>query len=177
MREERNNVLREEVIRFYVEYDWRKKKGDIPLPHMDEWPWKDPDGLDRKLEENGLKHGVLAGYRTWGLVEFGIADLLECAIVNSIFPGKPQTLGQLVLLGKLAEWLPIGAPEWWRQIGNGSDLDVESALVVRRAVKSEAPAKWYIEDGSGRALALLQRILRCGEIDRTAWAYFGHEPD
>ncbi|HLW88420.1 MAG TPA: hypothetical protein VKR57_07980 [Terriglobales bacterium] len=42
---------------------------------------------------------------------------------------------------------------------------------------SERPAKWYLEDGSGRGLALLQRILRYSEFGRTAWAYIGHEPD
>jgi hypothetical protein len=58
-----------------------------------------------------------------------------------------------------------------------SDLHVESALIVRRAVKSEVPAKWYLEDGSGRSLALLQRILRYGKVGQPAWVYLGHEPD
>jgi hypothetical protein len=57
------------------------------------------------------------------------------------------------------------------------DLGVDSALIVRPSVRSEEPAKWYIEDGSGRALALLQRILRYGESGRTAWVYLGREPD
>lgn len=92
-------------------------------------------------------------------------------------PGEPQALCQLVLRGKLAEWIPKGSPDWWSLIGNGSDLDVKSALIARPALRSEGPAKWYIEDGSGRALALLQRILRYGEVHRTAWAYLGHEPD
>ena len=159
MRVERDGVTREKVVRFYAAYD-RRKKGQSPLSDIDTWPWADPDGIDRKLAENCLKHGVLAAYRTWRLVEFGVADLLECAVVNSIFPGEPQVLGQLALRGKLAEWLPTGAPEWWRLIGNGSDLKIESALIVRPAVQSEAPAKWYLEDGSGRSIALLQRILR-----------------
>jgi hypothetical protein len=177
MRVERDNVTREEVIRFYAAYDRRKKVVQPPLPDLTAWPWDDPDGIDRKLADSRLKDGVLAAYRTWRLVEFSVSDLLECAIVNSIFPGKPQTLGQLILLGKLAEWLPIGNPEWWQLIGNGSELGVDSALIVRPALKSEGPAKWYLEDGSGRALALLQRILRYGEVCRTAWAYLGHEPD
>jgi hypothetical protein len=178
MTAERENVTREEVIRFYVRYDWSKKKPkDVEPPDMEKWPWNDPNGIDQKLRDNGLKDGVLAAYRKWKLVELSVADLLECAVVDSIFPREPQALGQLALLGKLAEWLPTGAPEWWRLIGNGSGLDVESALIVRPAIKSEAPAKWYIEDGSGRALALLQRILRYGETGRTARAYLGHEPD
>jgi hypothetical protein len=178
MRVEREDVTREEVIRFYVRYDWPQKKlKDVEPPGMERWPWDDPNGIDQKLRDNELKEGVLSAYRKWNLVEFSVADLLECAVVNQIFPRKPQALGQLVLLGKLAEWLPTGAPKWWRLIGNGSELDVESALIVRPALKSEAPAKWYLEDGSGRALALLQRILRYGEAGRTAWVYLGHEPD
>jgi len=174
---ERDIVTREGVIRFYVAYDWRKKHGEIPPFDLDTWPWDDPDGLDRKLDENGLKKGVPAAYRTWKLVKLGVVDLLECAVYNGIFPRKPQVLCQLALLGMLAEWLPVGDPEWWRSIGNGSELGVEQALMIRPALKSEAPARWYVEDGSGRALALLQRILRYGEVGRTAWAYLGEEPD
>jgi hypothetical protein len=176
MRVERDNVTREEVIRFYAAYD-RRKKGQPPLSDLNAWPWDDPDGIERKLADSRLKVDVLAAYRTWRLVKFSVADLLECAIVNHIFPREPQALGQLILLGRLAEWLPIGNPEWWQLIGNGSELDVDSALIVRPALKSEGPAKWYLEDGSGRALALLQRILRYGEVGRTAWAYLGQEPD
>jgi hypothetical protein len=60
------------------------------------------------LHDNGLKDGALAAYRLWKLVEVNVADLLECAVVNHIFPRKHQALGQLVLPGKLAEWLPTG---------------------------------------------------------------------
>jgi len=181
MRVERDSVTREEVIRFYARYDWGKKRKkenvDSLVSDIDNWPWNDPDCIDQKLDDSGLKKGVLAAYRTWKLVELDVVDLLECAIVNHIFPREPQALCRLVLLGKLAEWFPIGNPDWWRRIGNGLDLDVESALIVRPAVRSEAPAKWYVEDGSGRALALLQRTLRYGETGRTAWAYRGYEPD
>jgi hypothetical protein len=175
MTEHRTNVTREEVIRRYVAYDRGKKKQNSL--DMENWQWNDPDCIDLKLATNGLKKGVLAGYRTWKLVELSVADLLECAVVNHIFPGEPQTLSQLVLRGKLAEWLPTGNPEWWRLVGNGLDLGVESALIVREAVNNEAPAKWYVEDGSGRVLASLQRILRYGETRRTVWAYIGNEPD
>ncbi len=168
---------REEVIRFYAKYD-RHKKGGRDLPSdIQLWPWDNPEALDRKLRENGLKDGVLSAYRTWQLVELTVTDLLECAIVDSIFPGEPQAISRLLLRGKLAEWFPIGAPHWWQLIGNGSSLDRESALIARPAVSSEAPAKWYVEDGSGRVLALLQRILSYGETERTAWAYLGREPD
>jgi hypothetical protein len=176
MRVERNGVTREEVIRRYAVYD-RRKKGLPPILDMDGWRWDDPDEIDKKLHACGLKCGVLAAYRDWACVEFGVADLLECAVVNHIFPGEPRALGQLALRGKLATWVPIGHPEWWGPIRNGASLDVSSALIARPALKSESPARWYLEDGSGRSIALLQRILWYGEAERIAWAYVGQQPD
>lgn len=177
MRLEKDNVTREEVIRFYAGYDRRKKGQHLPLSDMDAWPWDDPRGLDLKLEANGLKHGVLAAYRTWGLVEFGVTDLLECAVYNGIFRGEPQALSQLILRGKLDGWSPDRDTDWWQPIREGSVLGVDSALIARPSVRSEEPARWYFEDGSGRALALLQRILRYSDVGRTCWVYLGREPD
>jgi len=176
VRVDRKDVPREKVIRFYATYD-RGKKGDAVPADLATWPRHDPDGLDRKLTEHGLKTGVVAAYRTWISAQLSVADLLECAVASDIFPGEPRALGQLVLRGKLAEWLPRGAPTWWRTLGNGWDLEAGAALIVRPALSSEAPAKWYVEDGSGRVLVLLQRILRFGETQRTAWAYIGDTPD
>jgi len=88
-------VTREEVVRFYAIYDCRKKKRDHD-PDLDTWPWSNPDGIDQKLNDHGLKHGVLAAYRIWRQVKFDFADLLECAVVNHIFPGESQTLSRLV---------------------------------------------------------------------------------
>jgi hypothetical protein len=176
----RVGVEREEVIRLYAVYDWRKKQKerlDSLLASLDGWEWDDPYKIDRQLASSGLKEGVLSAYKTWQHVELGVADLLECAIVNHIFPMEPQVLDRLLLRGKLAEWFPIGNPVWWQQIGNGQELGGESPMILRRALPNEAPAKWYVEDGSGRALALIQRVLRYGEIARTAWAYLGDEPD
>ncbi len=53
----------------------------------------------------------------------------------------------------------------------------EWALILRPAIATERPAKWYIEDGSGRILALLQRMLIHQEFWRIAWAYIGTIPD
>ena len=177
MRVGRNGVAREEVIRFYATYERRKKENKPPPSDIDAWPWNDPDGLDRKLRDSDLKEGVLAAYRLWKFVEFKVADLLECAVVNHIFPRKPQAIGQLVLLGKLAEWLPTGAPEWWQLIGNGSQLDAGSALIVRPALSSEARPS-----GISRTAAAV--LLHCSKgfygTERSAeprWAYLGYEPD
>jgi hypothetical protein len=58
---ERDTVTREEVIRFYAAYH-RRKNGQDPISDLDTWPWDDPDGLDRKLDDNGLKKGVPGGW-------------------------------------------------------------------------------------------------------------------
>jgi hypothetical protein len=174
---EREGVTREEVIRFYAAYDLRKKKGMPPPSDVGDWPWDDAVGLDRKLRENGLKSGVLAAYRTWQLVKFDSSDLLDCAIVDNIFPGAPQALSELVSRGKVEVWSPHVDREWWGPIRDGKELGVDWALIARPSVMAERPAKRYLEDGSGRGLAFLQRILRCEEFGRTAFVYLGREPD
>jgi hypothetical protein len=177
MRVIEDHVTRERVLRTYAEYD-RRKKGQGSLPSdMNEWPWDDAIELDSRLKKNHLKDGVLAAYRDWRFVEIGLTDFLECAIYNGIFPGQPQALCQLVLLGQVAAWSPDRDTEWLNPIRGGADFTAECPFILRPSLTSEAPAKWYIEDGSGRALAFLQRALRWGELDRTAWAYLGIEPD
>lgn len=117
------HVTRERVIRSYAKYDRRKKdKASLPSD-MDEWPWDDPVELDSRLKKDHLKDGVLAAYTDWQFVEIGLTDFLECAIYNGIFPGQPQALSQLVLMGKVAAWSPDrdtewlnDAAEWWRTL-------------------------------------------------------------
>jgi hypothetical protein len=58
------DVSRERVIRFCVAYDLHKKSRCSLPADLDEWLWSDPDALDQKLADNGLKRGVLAAYRT-----------------------------------------------------------------------------------------------------------------
>ena len=94
VRVDRKDVPREKVIWFYVTYDRGKKGGAVPAD-LATWPWHDPDRLDRKLTEHGLKRGVMAAYRTWISAQLSVADLLECAVVSDIFPGEPRALGQL----------------------------------------------------------------------------------
>jgi len=123
MRIIKERVTRCDVITFYVEYD-RRKKGHSAIENLRTWPWDDPKAIDKQLQNNKLKPGVLSAYRIWQLVQLDFIDIMSCAIVNRIFK-----------------------------------------------------AKWYIEDGSGRALALLQRMLIHQELWHTAWAYIGTIPD
>jgi len=51
-------------------------------------------------------------------------------------------------------------------------------VILRPALSAEAPAAWYVEDGSGRAIALLKNRAafdRSGEF--FAIGYLGVEPD
>jgi hypothetical protein len=171
-----NAVRRRDVITFYVHYDCHKKQR-APITSLDTWPWDSPDGLDECLVSSRLKAGVLPAYRRWWLVELDLADLLECAIVNHILHEHPQALGQLVGRGVLETAVPPGNPEWWEPLSSGREFPREWALILRPAVSSERPAKWYLEDGSGRALALLRRVLVHQEPWRTVWAYLGVVPD
>lgn len=178
MRIIKNRITRREVIQFYSNYD-REKKGQTLINDFDSWDWDTPDEIDKKLRENGLKHGVLAAYSCWQFVQLDFNDLKECAIVNHIFKEeKSQCIGNLIQTGCIQPSKPNGNPNWWDPISSGSsDIPEDWALILRPSVKREHPAKWYIEDGSGRATALVQRMLKHDEEFRTAFAYIGVIPD
>lgn len=169
------NVTRRDVITFYINYDCRKKCIPV-IENLDAWTWDDPNAINEQLRNNHLKPGVLSAYSAWQLVQLDYADIRQCAIVNHIFPGQPQTLGQIdqALIEKSR---PNNNPEWWKPLYSGFDIPQEWALILRPTVRSENPARWYVEDGSGRALALFQRILKHHEHWHTASAYIGTIPD
>lgn len=169
------HITRRDVITHYVAYD-RQKKGQPVIDTLEAWPWNDPNAIDEQLRSNHLKPGVLSAYRVWQLAQLDYADIVDCAIVNHIFPGQPQALGRIDQ-SLIAKSKPTGNPEWWGPLSSGSDIPREWALILRSTVVSERPAKWYIEDGSGRALALFQRMLVYQELWRTAHAYIGIIPD
>lgn len=168
-------MTRRDIITCYVVYD-RKKKGLPIIENLEKWPWNDANAIDEQLQSNHLKTGVLSAYRVWQLAQLDYADIADCAIVNHIFPGQPQALGRIDQT-HIAKSKPNGNPEWWGALSSGSDIPREWALILRPTVASELPAKWYIEDGSGRALALFQRMLVNQELWRTAYAYLGIIPD
>lgn len=118
-------------------------------------------------------------YLRWWLVQMDLADLLDSAIASDIntFKGHPQCLGQLAARGLINIWQPSSSPEWWEPLSSGTAFPREWALIVRPSTNTERPAKWYIDDGSGRALALLRRMLTHQGTWRCAWAYLGIIPD
>jgi hypothetical protein len=167
----RLDVGREEVLRFYVGYDCRKKKIPVP-PDLGQWDYRDPRLLDIKLRQHQLKPGVVAAYKVWSFVELATADLLDCAIVKDVFKNQPQALSRIPT-SVLAGWTPNGRPEWFDALKRGDPFPSEWAMIMRPSTVSEHPAKWYIEDGTGRALCLLQRNLTDPGPRRVAYAYVG----
>ena len=171
------NLSRREVVKRYVEYDARKK-GTLMPADIDEWDWNDPNAIDEKLELNTFKPGVIAGFRQWDLVQLSRDDLLQCAIVNSIeeFAGL-QVLGCLFLHPKFKDWKPVCPKSWYESLETGKPFPPEWAMILRPAVSSESPAKWYIEDGSGRAICFLRRLMRHEDDKSLAYGYLGKNPD
>jgi hypothetical protein len=176
MRVTKDHVTREEVIRAYAKYDRRKKAQSLLPSDIDGWPWDDPVELDSKLRANGLKSGVLAAYRDWQLAEFSLSDLLKCAIYNGIFRGEPQALCQLVLIGKVASWAPDRETGWWDTIRGGDELGVDSPKIIRPSVRSEKPAKWYIEDVSGVRLHCFSESCEMGKSTELVGRMSGSNP-
>jgi hypothetical protein len=172
-------IPRRDVIAFYVTYDRAKKPGAVDPP-LEEWPWTSCGDLDRALEGNKLKWGCMTAYRTWSLVQLGHEDLLDCAVDRGTafrsFNVEVQSLRELVRRGLIDGWEPKGAPDnapsWWQPLRGGAGLPRDAALILRPATVGEAPAKWYVEDGTGRVLALVQGARNLVR-ERIVFAYVG----
>ena len=176
-------LTRKDVITAYVNYDARKKNNAIPK-NLADWPWSDPNALDFELIRNKFKHGIIAGYKTWQAVQLSRHDLLNCAVVNHMFrdfqsPSEhlPRVLRQLIHHPVLRQWKPNKATEWYEWLESGKAFPDDWPLILRPTVSSEAAAKYYIEDGSGRAVCFLRRLCNHPEESGAAMGYLGIEPD
>ena len=175
MRVIKENVDRRTIIEAYGRYDCSKK--GLQAPNFEGWNWTDADTIDRGMCYAKLKTGIPAGYLAWDEVEVSIPDLRECAVVSSIFPGKAQALGILERAGELAGWKPDRPTSWYERIASGQTLDEPAPLLLRPAVRSEFPARWYVEDGSGRVTAFLANPTLFGASQTIATGYLGRVPD
>ena len=97
--------------------------------------------------------------------------------MNHAIPGHPRCLGQLEGTPELEAWRPDPSTCWYERLSAGGVLQQDAPLVLRPSVRSELPARWYLEDGSGRALAIMQtaRNRTVGQI--VAYAYIADIPD
>jgi hypothetical protein len=50
-------------------------------------------------------------------------------------------------------------------------------MILRPAVFSENPARWYLEDGSGRAAAIVANAGKYPTDQSVAFGYLGMRPD
>lgn len=159
MKRIKSGIRRQEVIESYAKYDYQKKHPDRPLPNFEEWDWSSADAIDDRMSESNLKVGVPAGYELWDDVMLTLEDLRQCAIhsvINEKLGTSMRMLGDLDAHGFLERWQPPSERAWHISIASGKIPDDGGPLLLRRAVKGEFPAKWYVEDGCGRATAFVK---------------------
>jgi hypothetical protein len=176
-------LTRKDLITTYVSYDARKKNNPIPK-NIADWLWSDPNALDLELSRNNFKPGVITGYKTWQAVRLSRLDLLNCAVWNDMFrdfksPSEhlPRVLNELIQHPVFVRWKPNRPTEWFDWLEGGNPFPDDWPLILRPAKKSEAPAKYYVEDGSGRAVCFLRRLVNHPEENGVAMGYLGVEPD
>lgn len=180
------DISRETVIQTYARYDSSKK--GLQTPDFATWDWSGADMIDREMCHAGLKKGVPAGYVRWDKVQLTISDIRQCAVEGGIFAGQPQReLGLIEHSGGLREWEAklfqhlkdrgSRLPSWYDQIKQGRALDETAPLLLRPAVRSESPARWYIEDGSGRAITFVASQGLFEPLQIVAIGYLGQELD
>lgn len=164
---------RSEVIGCYLAREGRRQQSVAADAEI--FDFDDCNAMDRWLKRRRLKHGVITGFRRWVLVTLAWEDLLECAVVERISRGSSErSLGALWSCGFLKDWEPITPnPHWHDLIVAGEPLPPSEALIMRPALPSEG-ARFYVEDGSGRA-AYLVAHRPCTDV--VAYGYIGFDPD
>jgi hypothetical protein len=174
MRIRKQNVERRTIIEVYAKYDCSKKGRSIPS--FATWDWLQAGAIDREMKCAHLKTGVPAGYLLWDEVEITLSDLRECAVDVNIFPGQSRKLG-LVGAGNLVDWKRNRGNLWYEAIARGQTFDETAPMLLRPAVKGESPACFYIEDGSGRAIAFVANQHMFDSSQILAIGYRGRKPD
>jgi hypothetical protein len=170
----KQDIDRRTVIEAYAKYDCSKK--NHPIPAFATWDWSQADAIDKEMCRAQLKTGVPAGYLLWDEIEVTISDLRECAVHVKIFPGQSRKLG-LVGAGEFLDWKLKCDKPWYEGIARGETLDEAAPMLLRPAVSGESPARWYIEDGSGRATAFVANQQIFAPSRSLAIGYLGRKPD
>lgn len=168
----RRGVGRREVIEAYATYDCAKKNRQTP--DFGTWDWWDADAIDSEMCRAGLKCGVPAGFLSWDETAVTIDDLRRCAVHGAIFPDQPRPLG-MVDGSELGGWRPDRATVWYEAICNGRVPG--GPILLRPSVSNEGPARWYVEDGSGRAIAFVANNRLFGPSQIVATGYLGRSVD
>jgi hypothetical protein len=178
------HVERRTVVEAYARYDCLKK--NRPMPDFQAWQWSQADAIDGEMERAGLKIGVPAGYLLWDKVEITMSDLRECAVEVGLFSGQPhRQLGLIERSGGLADWESKllrhhgggPAPPWYGAIKKGGVFGESAPFLLRPSVRGELPARWYVEDGSGRAATFVANESVFDPSKTLGIGYLGCEPD
>lgn len=164
---------RREVVNHYLDRE-RRSGRRVPL----DWArlrYDDANAMDTWLKGNRLKHGVISGFRQWAYAALAWQNLLDFAVVDRLSRGlSVRSLGALLEIGFLNDWEPITPnPLWHGPIRAGLPLTESDAIILRPALPAEQ-ARFYVEDGSGRATYLAAHP---PTADIVAFAYVGFDPD
>lgn len=179
-------VNRQVVIESYASYDYQKKRNGESLPNFETWNWSRADAIDEELHRAGLKTGIPAGYLLWNIVEIAIPDFRECAVVGGIFACQVhRQLGLIEQNGGLVNWEEklfqhLGnrqAPSWYYHIKRGEVLADSAPFLLRPSVFCERPSRWYVEDGSGRAVTFVANANAFSPLEAVATGFVGTVPD
>jgi hypothetical protein len=170
----KQDIERRTIIEAYARYDCSKTGRAVPA--FATWDWSQADVIDREMACAHLKVGVPAGYLLWDEVEVTVLDLYECAVDANVFPGQSRKLGHVDAV-VLADWKPNHSTQWYEGVTRGRTFDEAAPMLLRPAVRQESPARWYIEDGSGRAIAFVANQHIFGSSQTLAIGYLGRKPD
>jgi hypothetical protein len=171
----KRDIERRTVIEAYASYDC--SMNNRPRPAFATWDWSQADAIDKEMCRAQLKIGVPAGYLLWDEIEVTMSVLRECGVHDKIFPGKPRSLGLLASAGELVGWKPDRKTIWYEGISKGQTFDGTAPMLLRPAVRGESPARWYVEDGSGRATAFIANQQIFDPSRTLAIGYLGRKPD
>lgn len=111
------------------------------------------------------------------MLKLSFDDLGECAVVNHILNASisDRRLSSISEIEEFIKWRPNGNPVWYEIIKNYNydKWEEHNFFIIRQSVKLEKPAKYYIEDGSGRAMALYQKFKINNNCDLKIKCYLG----
>ena len=174
MRILQRDIERRVVVESYARYDCSKK--GLPIPDFSRWNWSQANEIDKVMASAQLKTGVPAGYVLWDKVELTFSDLRESAVVADIFPNQSRKLGLIESAGQLSGWKPKPERSWYSNVVNGHAFDETAPFLLRPALRNECPASWYMEDGSGRAVAIVANQQKFSS-QVVGIGYLGRKPD
>ncbi|MCL4392516.1 hypothetical protein M1145_00010 [Patescibacteria group bacterium] len=182
-------IDRIELVKIYIQNEIKKnefKKNELEsiLEKIQNPNNKDnPNNIDMLFYTHELKVGIIPGYETWEEISINQSFLNDCAISNNIFENENQSLKVLKTKDCFNNWKPNRETLWYKDlefpVNNKSEWKDKFTIILRPAVQSEEDqgALYYIEDGSGKSICFLRRMIKDKDNTTTIKGYLGIEPD